>query len=144
MLTLKQKVDICQQLERGESRQQQMVEYGVGSSTFYDIKSQMKKLRDYMKTTNTPKAAENRHTLQYHSGEMMGKVLYEWFSLKRSEGVTITGPMLQEKGLDLAKMGEEGACQFSDGWLHKFKVHHGIKKLDISGESKSANLPSAE
>ncbi|KAK8374401.1 hypothetical protein O3P69_015613 [Scylla paramamosain] len=25
-----------------------------------------------------------------------------------------------------------------------FKVHHGIRKLDISGESKSANLPSAE
>ena len=43
---------------------------------------------------------------------MMDKVLYEWLSLKRSEGVTITGPMLQEKGLDLAKkMGEEGACQ---------------------------------
>ena len=36
----------------------------------------------------------------YHRGEMMDKVLYEWFSLKRSEGVTITGPMLQEKGLN--------------------------------------------
>ena len=65
-----------------------------------------------MKATDTPKAAENHHTLH---GEIMGKVLYEWFSLKRS-GVTITGPMLQEKGLDLAKkMGEKGACQFSDG-----------------------------
>ncbi|XP_063850315.1 jerky protein homolog [Scylla paramamosain] len=41
-------------------------------------------------------------------------------------------------------MGEEGACQFSDGWLHRFKVRYGIRKLDISGESKSANLPSAE
>ena len=53
--------------------------------------------------------------------------------------------MLQEKRLDLAKkMGKEGACQFSDGWLHRFKVCHGIRKLDILGESKSANLPSAE
>ncbi|KAK8388326.1 hypothetical protein O3P69_020367 [Scylla paramamosain] len=41
-------------------------------------------------------------------------------------------------------MGKEGACQFSDGWLHRFKVRHGIRKLDISGESKSANLLSAE
>ncbi|XP_063884929.1 jerky protein homolog [Scylla paramamosain] len=98
-----------------------------------------------MKATDTPKAAENRHTLQYPRGEMMDKVLYKWFSLKRSERITITGPMLQEKGRDLAKnMGEEGACQFSDGWLHRFKVRHGIRKLDISGESKSANLPSAE
>ena len=44
-----------------------MVEYGVGSSTIYDIKSQMKKLRDYVKATNILKAAENRHTLQYVS-----------------------------------------------------------------------------
>ena len=52
-----------------------MVEYGVGSSTIYDIKSQAKKLRDYMKTTDTPKAAENCHILQYHRGEMMDKVV---------------------------------------------------------------------
>ena len=37
VLTLKQKVDICRRLERGESRQQLMAEYGVGSSTVYDI-----------------------------------------------------------------------------------------------------------
>ena len=62
VLTLKQKVDICGRLERGESRQQLMAEYGVGSSTIYDFKSQTKKLRDYMKATDTQKAAENRHT----------------------------------------------------------------------------------
>ena len=45
VLTLKEKVDICQRLERGESRQQLMVEYGVGSSTIYDIKSQTKGIR---------------------------------------------------------------------------------------------------
>ena len=82
VLTLKQKVDICRRLERGESKQQLMVEYGMGSSTIYDIKSQTRKLRDYMKATDTPKAAENRHTLQYHRGEMMDKVLYQWFNLK--------------------------------------------------------------
>ncbi|XP_063843933.1 jerky protein homolog [Scylla paramamosain] len=56
-----------------------------------------------------------------------------------------SGPMLQEKGRDLAKkMGEKGACQFSDGWLYRFKVRHSIRKLDISGESKSAKLLLAE
>ena len=46
----------------------------MGSSTIYDIKSQTKKLRDYMKATDIPKAAENRHTLQYHRGEMIQEV----------------------------------------------------------------------
>ena len=66
LLRYRELVDICRRLERGESRQQLMVEYGVGSSTIYDIKSQTKKLRDYMKVTDTPKTAENHHTLQYH------------------------------------------------------------------------------
>ena len=68
MLTIRER-------ERGEGRQQLMVEYGVGLSTIYDIKSQMKKLRDYMKATDTPKAARDCHTLQYHCGEMMDSVI---------------------------------------------------------------------
>ena len=53
----------------------------MGSSTIYDIKSQTKKLRDYMKATDIPKAAENRHTLQYHCGEMMDKHSYIFISI---------------------------------------------------------------
>ena len=62
VLALKQKVDICRRLERGERKQQLMVKYGVGSSTIYDIKSQTKKLQDYMKATDTPKTGKSSHT----------------------------------------------------------------------------------
>jgi hypothetical protein len=30
-------------------------------------------------------------------------------------------------------------CAFSDGWLKFFKLRHGIRKLDVSGEKKSAD-----
>ena len=98
-----------------------------------------------MKDTDTPKAAEKRHTLQFKRVDTLDKVLYEWFCLKRSEGVSITGPILQEKGCDLAsKISLAETCHFSDGWLHRFKNCHEIRKLDITGESKSADLPSAD
>ncbi len=51
VLTLKQKVDICRRLEKGENRKLIMDEYGIGSSTIYDIKAQSKKLRDFVKDT---------------------------------------------------------------------------------------------
>lgn len=145
VLTVKQKVDICRRVEKGENRKRIMEEYGIGSSTIYDIKAQSKKLRDFIKDTDTPKAAEQRHTLQFKRVDVLDKVLYEWFCLKRSEGVSITGPILQEKGRELAdKMSMAESCQFSDGWLHRFKNRHGIRRLDVAGEAKSADIPSAE
>ena len=64
VLTLKQKVDICRGLEKGENRKLIMDEYGIGSSTIYDIKAQSEKLHDFVKDTDTPKAAEKRHTVK--------------------------------------------------------------------------------
>ncbi|KAK3862648.1 hypothetical protein Pcinc_031507 [Petrolisthes cinctipes] len=53
--------------------------------------------------------------------------------------------MLQEKAKEFAmKMSIRESCHFSDGWLHRFKNRHGIRRLDVSGEAKSADLPSAE
>ena len=35
-------------------------------------------------------------------------------------------------------------CKFSDGWLSGFKKRNGIRKVDISGEKKSADSESAK
>ncbi|KAG8175469.1 hypothetical protein JTE90_004161 [Oedothorax gibbosus] len=46
--------------------------------------------------------------------------------------------MLMEKGKELhLKMGIVEECKFSDGWLSRFKLRHGIRRLDISGEKRS-------
>ncbi|KAK4321077.1 hypothetical protein Pmani_008095 [Petrolisthes manimaculis] len=64
VLTLKQKLDICRRLEKGENRKLIMQDFGIGLFTIYDIKAQAKQLRAFVKVTDTPKAAEHRHTLQ--------------------------------------------------------------------------------
>ncbi|KAK4317465.1 hypothetical protein Pmani_011467 [Petrolisthes manimaculis] len=100
VLTVKQKLDICRRLEKGENRKLIMQDFGIGSSTIYDIKAQANKLRAFVKVTDTPKAAEHRHTLQQKRVVTLDKVL--------------------------------------------FKNRHGIRRLDVSGEAKSADLPTAE
>nr|XP_033804225.1 jerky protein homolog [Geotrypetes seraphini] len=141
VLTLKQKMEICKRLENGESRAVLMEEFNVGSSTIYDIKAQSQKIKEFYVKSESDKSVEKRHTLHTPKMEALDLALYEWFSLKRSEGSCITGPMLQEKAREFHKrMNIEGQCSFSSGWLTRFKVRHGIRKLDLSGEQKSADF----
>jgi len=35
-------------------------------------------------------------------------------------------------------------CEYSEGWLQKFKKRHGIKYLKICGEKASADYDAAE
>ncbi|KAK4308302.1 hypothetical protein Pmani_019984 [Petrolisthes manimaculis] len=130
VLTFKQKVDTCRRLEKGKNRKLIMQDFGIGSSTIYDIKAQAK---------------QNIVTLQQKRVETLDKVLYEGFCLKRFEDAALSGPMLQQKAKEFAmKMSIGESCHFSDGWLHSFKNCHGIRLLDVSGEAKSIDIPSAE
>lgn len=138
VLTLKQKMEICRRLEQGENRNVLMKEFNIGSSTIYDIKSQSNNLKEFLGNSETEKSIENRHTLHSPKLEYLDRALYEWFTLKRSEGVSVSGPMLVGKAREFyEKMKLLEPCSFSSGWLSRFKARHGIRKLDLAGELKS-------
>uniref|UniRef100_K7GGI5 HTH CENPB-type domain-containing protein n=1 Tax=Pelodiscus sinensis TaxID=13735 RepID=K7GGI5_PELSI len=81
------------------------------------------------------RASEKHRTL--HKPKL--EISYEWFSLKCSEGAPVTDPVLMEKAKDLYQQMEiTETCIFSDGWFACFKIQHGIRKLDVSGEKQSA------
>ncbi|XP_068094973.1 jerky protein homolog [Hyperolius riggenbachi] len=144
VLTLKQKMEICQRLEEGVSRTELMEEFNVGSSTIYDIKSKSEKIRRFYLNSESDESVERRHTLHTPKMETLDQALYEWFLMRRSEGGFVSGPMLQEKAKELhARLGLEGQCNFSTGWLSRFKIRHGIRKPDLSGEQKTADIRAA-
>nr|XP_033788001.1 jerky protein homolog isoform X2 [Geotrypetes seraphini] len=137
VLTLKQKMEICKRLAKGESRVVLMKEFNIGSSTIYDIKAQSQKIKEFYVKSGSDQSIEKRHTLHTPKMETLDQALYEWFLLKRSEGECISGSMLQEKAREFhEKMNIEGQCSFSSGWLNRFKARHGICKLDLSSERK--------
>ena len=75
-----------------------------------------------------------RRVLRKPKFGQLDSALYEWFKVKRSEGVAVSGPMLIEKGKDLhAELDLTEKCAFSEGWLAGFKNRHGIRKLDTPG-----------
>lgn len=145
VLTLREKMDICARLEKGESRKVLMQEYNVGMSTLYDIKAHKARLLRFFASSESNKALEQRRTLHTPKLEHLDRVLYEWFLGKRAEGVPVSGPMLIEKAKDFyEQMQLTEPCVFSGGWLWRFKARHGIKKLDASSEKQVADHQAAE
>ncbi|KAM5314774.1 jerky protein homolog [Glossophaga mutica] len=145
VLTLKEKMDICARLEKGESRKALMQEYNVGMSTLYDIRAHKAQLLRFFASSDCNKALERRRTLHTPKLEHLDRVLYEWFLGRRAEGVPVSGPMLIEKAKDFyEQMQLTEPCVFSGGWLWRFKARHGIKKLDASSEKQAADHQAAE
>lgn len=145
-LTIHQKLDIIRRLEKGENRNNIMTEFNIGSSTIYDIKKQKQNLEKFVSESASVKSLDIRQTLKKPKLDTLDSVLYTWFSAKRAEGKPITGPMIIEKAKVFHRelnLPEDEMLSFSKGWLHNFKIRHGIRKLDISGEIKSADEAAA-
>ena len=68
----------------------------------------------------------------------------EWFKLARSQGIPLSGPMLQEKALYYAS--ELGLTDFkaSNGWLNRFRARHNINFASVCGESGSVSQVTCE
>uniref|UniRef100_UPI00398F5C4A jerky protein homolog n=1 Tax=Pristiophorus japonicus TaxID=55135 RepID=UPI00398F5C4A len=145
VLSFQQKLEIIKKSEAGRSVRTLMEEYEVGSSTIYDIKKQKKDLESFTAASESSVKATSRKNLRKLKIDKLDQVLYEWFSLKRSEGVAISGPMITAKAKDFKMtMNLTEECIFSEGWLTHFKRHHSIRQLDVRGGEKSVDNEAAQ
>ncbi|GCC17419.1 hypothetical protein chiPu_0017548 [Chiloscyllium punctatum] len=69
----------------------------------------------------------------------------EWIRQRRSERMPLTGLMVMKQARKYHKeLNIKGECQYSEGWLQKFKKRNGGKYLKICGEKASADHEAAE
>ncbi|XP_066905498.1 jerky protein homolog [Halyomorpha halys] len=117
----------------------------LANQLFMTLKNKDELMKFASQSVTTEKLA-SRQTLKKPKLEQLDSVLFKWFSVVRSEGKLVTGPMIVEKpkkfGQDLGVA--ESECIYSDGWLRNFKFRHEIRRLDVTGETLSANQNSAE
>ena len=68
---------------------------------------------------------------------------YLWFQQQRPKGTPVSGPLVQEKALQLFFFSlpwwDESTFKASSGWLHKFCWCHGVRELSLQGEAQSAD-----
>lgn len=144
-LTILQKVELLKKLERGTSVKLLCNEYGIGSSTIYDLKKNKASILEFYAKSDSPKLMKDRKTLHNSKNKDLDEVLMEWIRQRRAEKIPLNRALIMEQAKVFHKHMElETGCDYSSGWFNKFKKRHGLKILSISGDKASADVESAE
>lgn len=140
-VSLQQKLEVLQRLDHGESVIKLASELGVGVTTVKDWKKNRKDLEAYSTTVETDGALKSRKMLKKPKLELVDEALWVWFCQERRKGTPLSGPIIKEKAIKLhEKLGRDlETFSASEGWLHKWKLRHGIRHVVIAGEKLSAD-----
>nr|XP_054296917.1 uncharacterized protein LOC129008559 [Pongo pygmaeus]XP_054296919.1 uncharacterized protein LOC129008559 [Pongo pygmaeus]XP_054296920.1 uncharacterized protein LOC129008559 [Pongo pygmaeus]XP_054296921.1 uncharacterized protein LOC129008559 [Pongo pygmaeus]XP_054296922.1 uncharacterized protein LOC129008559 [Pongo pygmaeus]XP_054296923.1 uncharacterized protein LOC129008559 [Pongo pygmaeus] len=144
-LSIAQKVKLLEKLDSGVSVKHLTEEYGVGMTTIYDLKKQKDKLLKFYAESDEQILMKNRKTLHKAKNEDLDRVLKDWIRQRRSEHMPLNGMLIMKQAkIYHNELKIEGNCEYSTGWLQKFKKRHGIKFLKICGNKASAGHEAAE
>ena len=107
--------------------------YGVPKNTISTwIKNKDKILSSLEKGQNV-----KRRKLRAGAHEALDAAVFKWFLNMRSQNVTLSGGIIQEKASIYAKEINIENFKTSDGWLRRWKERRNITLKVISGESNS-------
>lgn len=141
-LTLKDKIDIIAESERiGLSARKLAEKFEVGRTQVTDIiknKSELKRL--YEEGGNL----EKKRKFPKSEGLVIDQVVFNWFCKARNKNITISGPLIKEKALEVAQNMKLADFKASNGWLEKFCQRHNITFKTVSGESADVNINDVE
>ena len=88
--------------------------------------------------------SQTSHKIRYRSTHFpeLDKAMQIWTSQAVAAGLPLTDLILQQKGIELARMLNIGEDQlkFTNGWVWRFKQRNGLQRVNFSGEANSAPL----
>lgn len=71
--------------------------------------------------------------------------MYKWILQKRSTGIASSGPLIQEEAFELnTKLGNNRSFKAPIGWLKRFELRYGTRKLDLAEGKLSADSSTAK
>ncbi|XP_071536061.1 uncharacterized protein [Panulirus ornatus] len=144
-ISIQDKVELLKKMDHGVSVRKLCDVYSIGSSTVYDIKKQREKILKFYADCDSRKQMMMRKTMKDGKSTEHDRVMMEWFRQRRRDGVDLTGSMI----MDQAKLFHEELklqheCDYSEGWLQRFKKRHGISLSKMCREKRSVNHGAAE
>ena len=136
-LSIEQKVELLHKLDQGVSVRRLTEDYGVGTTTIYDLKKQKEDLLKFYNDTDNQKLMKNRKTLHRSRKEELDHRLIEWIRQQRSKCMPVTSLMVINQARNYhEELNIEGQCEYSESWLQKFKKRHGVKSVKICVEKQ--------
>lgn len=118
VLTVKDKLDAIERIDKGESVKKICNELNVGKSTVNDWRRNRESLQDFCTQVETDKALTDRRTLKKPTNELVDDALWLWFMQERRRGTPISGPILKENAIFFhSKLEESTKFTAGEGWL---------------------------
>ncbi|GFT00658.1 jerky protein homolog-like [Trichonephila clavipes] len=143
-LTLKDKLEVLKRLDKGEGVTKLATEFNVGKATICDWRKNRRKLEQYC-ANSSGETLENRQTAKQSLYDKVDNALHIWFTQERQRGTPLSGPIIQEKAIQLNKlMNGDASFSASIGWLDRWKKRHGVRQLTITGEKLSSDFDAAK
>lgn len=69
----------------------------------------------------------------------LDRVVFEWFCRARSHSLPVSGPILQEKALEISKKVGMDNFKASNGWLQRFRERHCISFKNVCAQGNSVD-----
>ena len=152
VITLGQKQDVLKRLDAGEKV---ALQFGISKQQVSDIKKNKAHILAQVESLDSSEGLR-RKSIKGSRDEVLDQRVIKWFREESSQGVSITGPMIQararaisgelhpESYIRRATSGElhpesgPSSFQASNGWLQRFRERHGIRSI---GGRESATSP---
>ena len=140
ILSVVDKLRVIEAHESGISRVQLMAQYDLKKTTLHDILKNKERTRKVMKTVESGKMGKNIYRARKLQHDNLDDTVYNWYTQKRAEDVSIRGIDIQHAAQRLATHLGIQDFKCSAGWLWRFKRRHGIAGRAKRGEVLSANF----
>lgn len=129
-LNIEEKSHFIWRLQNGESNNETAKECGVSHSTISTIWKDRDKIKALFE--NNSLKIKRSKTSEH---QVMEKALLTWFKHQRANNVPISGPILQHKANDFARLMGKENFECSSSWVQRFRARHNIVPGKICGEA---------
>ena len=144
VLNIERKLKLIDEHEKGANVATLAKSYKIGLQTVCDILRKRDQLLKFASYSDSLKGTMSRKTTKASTFEELDNAVYQWFKQKRVEGHPVSEPLILERAEWFHKeLKIQKPFKASLGWLHRFKLRHGIRQLNIQGEKLSANSNAA-
>ncbi|KAL0861588.1 hypothetical protein ABMA27_009087 [Loxostege sticticalis] len=130
VFSIEEKSHIIWRLENGESNSEIAKECGVSHSTISTIWKNRDKIKVLFENNSLKlkRARASEH-------KVIEDALLTWFKHQRTNNVPISGPILQQKANDFARLMGKENFECSSSWVQRFRARHNIVAGKVCGEA---------
>ena len=139
VLTIEDKLKICDLVKNGRSLTSVAAEFNVGKSTVHDIMKNKAKLQTFLTEIQDGDCTKKRRIVRRANLDALDKAVYLWFIQLRCKGKAL-------QLFPLVYPDDHDPTSFKAGtrWLKRCKDRHGIRVLSVQGKSQSAASASVD